>query len=313
MSIFLATVSVGLVGSVIYYHDKTKELKSEKEKLAENYREISDNYENLQEEQVELKKRYDNLEENNQRLKESRRELWIGLRKTEENLGEVIENHRDLNENYRKLEENFDSLENEFKKIKLEKEDLKEDYISLQDVHEGLSENYENLYESYNSLYSSHEVLQENYQFVESELKLLRDGDRYEMHDPTYSELADFLGDDTTDENEYNENVYVCFDFSKDLIANAMDVGMMAGYVRITYWENHQYYTFAENFRSYSAHAIVAFKTVDEGLVYVEPQNDVIMKDLNVGDSYWDEVERSSSLDYVEWPKLVITDIDVIW
>ncbi len=109
---------------------------------------------------------------------------------------------------------------------------------------------------------------------------------------PTYSEVVSFLESDTTDENEYvsreEEHPYVCEDFAATLGRNASDRDMRSGYVRLDFVEENPY----------SAHAIVAFDTVNGGLIFVETQTDEIHQDLNPGDSYWD---------------YTIEEIDIYW
>jgi hypothetical protein len=82
-----------------------------------------------------------------------------------------------------------------------------------------------------------------------------------QTHNPTYKEMLDFINMDTTETNQYSIN-YVCHNFSMDVIKNAKSKGMEAGYVTIL----------AEP----TNHAIVAFKTTDKGVYYLEPQSDII-------------------------------------
>ncbi|KXA89561.1 hypothetical protein AKJ57_05165 [candidate division MSBL1 archaeon SCGC-AAA259A05] len=313
-------LGVGLIGSLVYHHQKISTLKSEKIEVLENLENLESSQKILQDKFENLEDKHSILIENYKYLEENFRKIENDYQNLSENYGRLNENYLDLKFDYRILKENHQSLEKSHHELEENYLEVRENYFVLENNYENLVHKYSNLEEEYSqlkgfkdSLSENHEELKENYERIENELTLLREGNRYELHDPTYIELVDFLENDTTDENLYNENTYVCFDFSKDLIANATDKGSMAGYARIAYWENHQSYTIAENNRNYYAHAIVAFKTVDEGLVYVEPQNDVVMKDLTVGDSYWNEIEKNSSLNYFEWPKLIITDIDVIW
>lgn len=74
-----------------------------------------------------------------------------------------------------------------------------------------------------------------------------------ELQDPTYLEMAMFL---TSDINGriYEEHGYNCVNFTADLIANATMNGWRCGFVSI-------------RFNGRRGHAIVAFETVDEGLI----------------------------------------------
>lgn len=50
-------------------------------------------------------------------------------------------------------------------------------------------------------------------------------GNGYTLRNPTYIEPRDFLEQDRTDENEYQEGVYTCVDFVSNLNNNAEDEG----------------------------------------------------------------------------------------
>jgi len=83
----------------------------------------------------------------------------------------------------------------------------------------------------------------------------------YVLRDPTYREMSDFLARDETSEREYIEEEYACVDFAADVKANVAKEGIRCAYVIIEY-------------RGGGGHAIVAFDTTDEGLVFIEPQFD---------------------------------------
>jgi predicted nucleic acid-binding Zn-ribbon protein len=95
-------------------------------------------------------------------------------------------------------------------------------------------------------------------------------GSGWYIRDPTYSEAIAFIISDRTNEKEYTED-YVCYDFTADFNTNAFQMGYRCGFVYIEF--------------SDSAHAIACFNTTDEGLIYVEPQNDEIV-DVAVGQTY---------------------------
>jgi hypothetical protein len=84
----------------------------------------------------------------------------------------------------------------------------------------------------------------------------------YYIRDPTYAEAIEFIASDLTDQHEYSD-YYVCYDFTSDFNANAEDQGYRCGFVYMTF--------------SSGAHAIACFSTVDEGIIYVEPQTDEIV------------------------------------
>lgn len=120
-------------------------------------------------------------------------------------------------------------------------------------------------------------------------------GTRVELHNPTYSELQEFLSRDETDSNVFVTGEYVCFDFAAELNNKAEASGIRSAYVRIRSKE--------------WAHAVAAFETVDMGLVFIEPQSD---RDVEVviGRPYpWWQVGATSPMRYND----AIGEIQIIW
>lgn len=110
-------------------------------------------------------------------------------------------------------------------------------------------------------------------------------GHGYTIVDPTYKEMLAFLKEDRTDRREYVEGEYVCEDFSKDVCNNAEENGIRCAFVAMGYPEG--------------GHAIVAFNTIDEGLVYIESQSDEIVEPV-VGKRYYQCVIPKSGYRYEE-------------
>ncbi|MBS7614742.1 hypothetical protein KEJ18_03305 [Candidatus Bathyarchaeota archaeon] len=98
------------------------------------------------------------------------------------------------------------------------------------------------------------------------------------LRDPTYQEVLDFIALDQTDKNIFSMDNYTCLSFATDVRNHALMKGIKCGLV---------YVVFAE-----SSHTIVCFNTVDQGLVYVEPQNDAVVNP-RVGEPYWDRTQYS--------------------
>jgi hypothetical protein len=98
--------------------------------------------------------------------------------------------------------------------------------------------------------------------------------------------MKDFIARDTTDENLYTEN-YTCINFTADVIRNAEAENIRCAFVYLEF----------EN----GAHAIVAFNTIDRGLIYIEPQSDAEVS-VSVG-SFYDN--------NFSWGR--ITKIVIIW
>ncbi len=118
---------------------------------------------------------------------------------------------------------------------------------------------------------------------------------RVKLRNPTYKEMMDFLTSDEIDSNSFIKGQYVCSDFSSDLNHNAEIKGIRVAYVRIRSEE--------------WGHAVVAFETVDRGLVFIEPQSDKEVK-LVIGEPFpWRSIGAVSPLTSFD----PITEIQIIW
>jgi hypothetical protein len=109
----------------------------------------------------------------------------------------------------------------------------------------------------------------------------------FNIRDPTYQEVLDFVSSDGTERGVYNSFSYNCFDFCSTFLGNAFDAGWRCGFVYVEFEDG--------------AHSVVCFDTVDRGLVFVEPQNDEFV-DLVVDGVY----------DFVEAPN-VVWSLKIIW
>jgi len=97
-------------------------------------------------------------------------------------------------------------------------------------------------------------------------------GHGYTIKDPTYLEMRSFIQRDQTDKNEYIEGVYICENFAADVCNHAEEENIRCAFVIIHFPEG--------------GHAIVAFNTVDRGLIFIEPQEDEEME-VEIGKPYW--------------------------
>ena len=127
-------------------------------------------------------------------------------------------------------------------------------------------------------------------------------GHGYTLRDPTYKEAVAFLREDRTDRNEYVEDtygVYVCSHFVRDVCNNAEAEGLRCASVELRYPDG--------------GHAIIAFDTIDEGLVYFDAITDERVKPV-VGERYYQCIEPRLGYYYVE-PDFddTIIDVLVIW
>jgi hypothetical protein len=93
----------------------------------------------------------------------------------------------------------------------------------------------------------------------------------YNLKDPTYQEMKDFLEADNTDTKPYEIDAHTCTDFSAEVNNNAEEAGIRCAAVYIIYPK--------------TGHTIVAFNTTDKGLIFIEPQfDDEVI--LIIGESY---------------------------
>lgn len=153
---------------------------------------------------------------------------------------------------------------------------LESDKTNLQDDLTSLQSQVSDLQEEINTL---QETITESYQtgYGEGYTQGVEDGagTGFNIRDPTYQEALQFIASDQTEQNQYNEETYTCFEFVADFEANAFQVGYRVGFVFIEFVDG--------------AHSIVAFDTVDKGLIFIEPQDDEIVT-LTVGQTYWDRI-----------------------
>ncbi len=88
----------------------------------------------------------------------------------------------------------------------------------------------------------------------------------------TFAEVQDFVRSDLTDLKVYSEE-YKCVEFTDDFIRNAYFNGIFTCRLYLEYGKE-------------DAHDLVAVKTIDKGVVYIEPQTDEIVYNISLGDNY---------------------------
>lgn len=96
-------------------------------------------------------------------------------------------------------------------------------------------------------------------------------------HDPTYSELVDFLRTDDTVQHEYDNPNFTCANFATELQNNAESQGLNGGYTSLGFCGKD------------SGHAVNVFDTVDQGPVYVDTTGGkvIVSKGLQPGEQYY--------------------------
>ncbi|MEF8847755.1 MAG: hypothetical protein V5A68_01315 [Candidatus Thermoplasmatota archaeon] len=177
------------------------------------------------------------------------------------------------------------------KKIKYYKTTMK----NLENEVDYLKKNISNLSEN---LIETDLSLQENL----SEIRKLRNGSKYDLHDPTFLEAKQFIEEDKTDEIEYNNETFTCIDYVKKINDHAESKGIRCGFVSLNFNGTN------------TGHAILGFNTTDKGMVFFEPQNDNRVENLEVGKEYWTEcVIPEPTFYYEDHPNDTIEEIMIIW
>lgn len=146
------------------------------------------------------------------------------------------------------------SIEKELSDVKW---DLRNEIKNHNITNQELINTSQELQETYNKYIETIKDLEK----ANEQIDLYQEGNRYNLRDPTYSEMLSFLEEDKTNENQYDEENYICIHFVRDVIINAKEQGIRAGAVYIY-------------FESDNGHAIIAFDTIDNGRIYIEPQTD---------------------------------------
>jgi hypothetical protein len=114
----------------------------------------------------------------------------------------------------------------------------------------------------------------------------LMTGHGYTIKDPSYSDMLRFLEDDDTDKAEYIEDKYECIEFTTDLCNRAEEKGIRCAYVSVRFPDGR-------------GHAIVAFNTIDKGLIYIEPQYDDLVN-IVIGKPFYKCVVPKEGVTYVK-------------
>jgi len=116
-----------------------------------------------------------------------------------------------------------------------------------------------------------------------------------ELSNPTYKEMREFLAGDKTDSKPYIRGEYVSADFAAQLNNNAEANGIRVALVHI--------------FSKEWGHGMVAFETVDRGLIFIEPQSDR-EAELVIGEPFpWYSVGARRTRGYYN----PIVKIQIIW
>lgn len=125
------------------------------------------------------------------------------------------------------------------------------------------------------------------------------DGHRIWIHNnpdaknPTYEELLVFLAQDETNLIPYDFDNFVCADYAEMLHNNAEKAGIRSAYVCVDFSSTSQFFPTPFG----NSHALDAFKTTDEGLVFIDVSGgfdcvvDVVIDKLYVPIPLFSDVE----------------------
>lgn len=101
--------------------------------------------------------------------------------------------------------------------------------------------------------------------------------DNSSAHNASVTELTEFLKNDDTVKNKYDNPNYTCANFVTDLQHNAESIGINGGYAGMNFVGKED------------GHAINVFPTTDDGLVYVDATAGklIVTKNLREGMKYY--------------------------
>ena len=114
-------------------------------------------------------------------------------------------------------------------------------------------------------------ALSESSQNEISSENITADNQTITLRNPTFQEMRDFILKDTTSRKTFVLYTYECRHFATEVDNNAEAAGWRCGFALLCYARGQ--------------HAVVAFNTVDRGLIFIEPQTDAAI-DVKVGGTY---------------------------
>lgn len=141
---------------------------------------------------------------------------------------------------------------------------------NLTEEYSILKEKYLNEKQAKASIKNEMEQINKKYDSLKSQKGLIN---------PSYKELKRFINKDHTDDLHWTEE-FDCSEFSYTFIKNFAKEGFYASGVELEFYKSDEEY----------GHIIVVVNTTDRGLIYVEPQDDITIKNIDIGDNYCDLV-----------------------
>lgn len=249
-------LSVGLIiliacaaGWVLTYHSLSTTQSTLRETQADLHNvqvKLQDTEDNLEETQDELQDTTESLENTQQSLEETEQGLDEQKGETQKYVQLYERNLEELN----KTEAELDALKVEFHSSQQENQDLQD---TIDELQEKLA-----LYEDTLGVKVFSGIIPP---YTSGNLTVITLTNQSTAENPTWEQLKAFLKEDKTDKKLYVPDVYMCGGFAQDLHNNAEVQGIRAAFVVIY-------------FDTGLPHALNAFKTLDEGLVYIDTTGD---------------------------------------
>lgn len=121
-----------------------------------------------------------------------------------------------------------------------------------------------------------------NHEFEMDNLKKIQEEKIASMsaidYSPTFNEVMEVVKNNNIENKEYDDETFACVEFSNNLVRA---------------FQEEKIYSCATElwFEDGGAHANVVVNTSDKGIIYIEPQDDMIIYDLEVGDDYCEKVD----------------------
>lgn len=196
------------------------------------------------------------LQDTQDDLSETQNELQDTSASLSETQNELAKQINETNKYLDLYEESRDELQQTEEELELVNEDLflaEQRIGNLEDSIAEIQEQLDLYIDTLGTQVFSSKLPPYNYGYL-SDLELINNVDAV---NPTWLELRAFLQEDDTDKNLYIDGVYMCGSFAEDLHNNAETAGIRAAFVVI-------------HFYNAPSHAVNAFKTVDQGLVYID-------------------------------------------
>jgi hypothetical protein len=221
---------------------------------------------------------------------------WVEKGGIKANLESLNKSHIELSTEYTLLSSKYENLNSSYNELSAKYTLLTLEYENLHVSHDDLIKEYNTMYDSrYNEGYFDGNKTGFEIGYNSGYIQGVSDGAGrgYIIRDLAYQEMLNFIALDQTDKNTYVEGTYTCWNFAADVKYHAFLKGYKCGLVYIEFPS--------------SAHAIVCFNTTDQGLIYIEPQNDAMVKPI-IGQFYWDRTKYSPPL-YND----TIIYIEIVW